>query len=129
MPGFFVIVAPTRDTHRAKTVQHDDNNLWQQFAKWLVYIAMGTLGALANYADKVDKGEKFSLSTLALRWIVAAFAASMAGLYCESKELGFLYTSMVCGVCGYSGVTAIKAFQNMLKNITGGNNPPGDNKP
>lgn len=109
-------------------MQHDDNNLLQQLAKWLVYIAMSTLGALANYADKVDKGEKFSLATLALRWIVAAFAAAMAGLYCESKDLGFLYTSMICGISGYSGVTAIKAFQTMLRNITGGSTPPGDNK-
>lgn len=110
-------------------MQHDDSSLWQTVAKWLVYIAMATLGALANYADKVDKGEKFSVVTLSLRWIVAAFAAAMAGLYCESKDLGFLYTSMICGICGYSGVTAIKIFQNIFKNFTGGSTPPGDNKP
>lgn len=106
-------------------MQHEDNNLLQQFGRWAIYIAMATLGALANYADKVDKGERFSVSTFLLRWIVAAFAAAMAGLYCESKDMGFLYTSMICGICGYSGVTAIKAFQNMAKNLTGGSNPPG----
>lgn len=129
MPGFFVIVASTKPKNQGAKVQHDENNIWQTAAKWIVYLAMSTLGALANYADKVDKGEKFSLSTLILRWIVAAFAAAMAGLYCESKDLGFLYTSMICGVSGYSGVTAIKAFQTMLRNLTGAASPPEDKKP
>lgn len=116
-----------------------DQDLLTTIGSWLIYVVMSTLGALANYAEKVDKGEKFSLKTLMLRWIVAAFASAMAALYAESQGWDKRFIFMICGVAGYMGVSAIKMCENLLRNRMGvptpevttneNTNRPDDNQP
>lgn len=88
---------------------------------WLIYIVMASLGCLANYANKIDNGEKFSLKTLATRWIVALFAATLAGLWGESQHWDKIFIFMVCGLAGWMGVSAIKIAENLIKQRSGGN--------
>lgn len=97
-------------------VKPDDNQGVLDVAiSWLIYIVMCTLGALANYADKVEKGEKFSIKTFILRWLTAAFAASMAALYGESQLWDQRFIYMVCGVSGYMGVKAINIGEGLIR--------------
>lgn len=127
MPGFFAIVATT-DSRKGEKLKQDEPGALSGLLTWIVYIAISTLGALANYADKIDKGEKFSIKTLILRWVIAAFASSMTALYGESQEWDKRFIFIVCGIAGYMGVTAIKMGENILKQRVGGATPPEDKK-
>lgn len=127
MPGFFAIVASTA-TSKGDKLKQEEQGLFSGALTWIVYIVMSTLGALANYADKIDKGEKFSITTLILRWVIAAFASSIMALYGESQEWDKRFIFIVCGIAGYMGVTAIKMGENILKQRFGGSTPPEDKK-
>lgn len=109
-------------------MRSDEQGFWHTAGAWLIYIAMSTLGALANYAEKVDKGERFSVKTFLLRWVIAAFASSMAGLYGESQDWDKRFIFMVCGVAGYMGVTAIKIGENLIKNRAGATSAPEERR-
>lgn len=108
-------------------MKQDDHNFISGVLAWIGYIAIATLGALANYADKVDKGEKFSITTLLLRWVIAAFASSIMALYGESQDWDKKFIFIACGIAGYMGVTAIKFGENILKQRFGGS-PPEEKK-
>jgi len=108
-------------------LKSDDQGLISTALTWIGYFVISTLGALANYADKIDKGEKFSISTLILRWVIAAFASSIMALYGESQQWDVRFIFIACGIAGYMGVTAIKMGENILKQRFG-TTPPEDKK-
>lgn len=77
----------------------------------LIALAITTLGAIASYANRVIKGEKFSWFVLLLQVIVSIFSGAMmilAGIhYMWPMEV----TGGICGLAGWSGPTLIKALE------------------
>ena len=101
----------------------EDQSYFDVAVTWLIYLVMSTLGALANYADKVDRGEKFSILTLILRWFIAAFASSLVGFYGELQAWDKRFIFILCGMAGYMGVTVIKMIERVIKSRFSGNTP------
>lgn len=117
MLPLFAIVA--RITCKGAGNVKPDQDLLGTIGSWIIYIVMAVLGCLANYASRVDSGEKFSIKTLALRIIVSVFAATLAGLWGDSAGWDRKFIFMACGLAGWMGVGAIKMIENVAKSRSG----------
>lgn len=99
-----------------------DQDLFSVIGSWIIYIVMAVLGCLANYASRVDAGEKFSIKTLVLRIIVSMFAATLVGLWGDSSGWDLKFICMACGLAGWMGVGAVKMIENAARSRSGVDN-------
>lgn len=96
-----------------------EQDLVSLIGSWVIFIVMAVIGCFANYASKIDSGEKFSLKTLALRLIIAIFAAVLVGLWGDLEGWDRRLTFMACGLAGWMGVSLIKLIENIIKRKAG----------
>lgn len=88
----------------------------------LVALLMTTLGAVASYANRVIKGDKFSWFILTLQIIVSVFAGSLMILAGIHYMWPLEVTGGICGLAGWSGPALIKALEARFLSKAGGAN-------
>lgn len=85
----------------------------------IVALLMTALGAIASYANRVIKGEKFSWLVLMMQVIVSIFSGSlmiMAGIH---YQWPMEVNGGICGLAGWSGPALIKALEARLLSKAG----------